>query len=124
MELSHFINGARAAGTSGRFADVFNPATGEVQSQVPLATKDETDTIITASDIDAVIIATPTTFHYDQIHALAAAGKAIFCEKPIDLSSERAAECMAAVKTALFCLVRIGQYIKSTPKLAEGNGHR
>ena len=56
--------------------------------------------IIAATDIDAVIVATPTTFHYDQIHALAASGKAIFCEKPIDLSSARAAECMAAVKDA------------------------
>ena len=56
--------------------------------------------IIAAPDIDAVIVATPTTFHYDQIHALAAAGKAIFCEKPIDLSSTRAAECMAAVDEA------------------------
>ncbi len=54
--------------------------------------------IVTASDIDAVIVATPTTLHYDQIHALADAGKAIFCEKPIDLSSERAAECMARVQ--------------------------
>ena len=56
--------------------------------------------IITADDIDAVIIATPTTLHYEQIHTLAAAGKAIFCEKPIDLSSERAAECMVAVEKA------------------------
>ena len=60
----------------------------------------DADAIIAASDIDAVSIATPTTLHYDQVHALAAAGKAIFCEKPIDLSSERAAECMAAVKAA------------------------
>ncbi len=56
------------------------------------------DKIIHASDIDAVIVATPTALHYDQIHALAAAGKAIFCEKPIDLSSERAAECMQTVE--------------------------
>lgn len=55
------------------------------------------DKIINADDIDAVIVATPTTLHYDQIHALAEAGKAIFCEKPIDLSSERAAECMDVV---------------------------
>ena len=58
------------------------------------------EAIIQAGDIDAVIIATPSAFHYDQVHALAAAGKAIFCEKPIDLSSERAAECLAAVKSA------------------------
>ncbi len=58
------------------------------------------DEIIAATDIDAVIVATPTTLHYDQIHALAAAGKAIFCEKPIDLSSARAAECRTAVQAA------------------------
>ena len=28
-EIGHWINGKRVAGTSGRFADVFNPATGE-----------------------------------------------------------------------------------------------
>ncbi len=36
-ELTHFINGSHVKGKSGRFADVFNPATGEVQSKVPLA---------------------------------------------------------------------------------------
>ena len=41
QELSHFINGNLVKGTSGRFADVFNPATGEVQAQVPLASPDE-----------------------------------------------------------------------------------
>ncbi|SMH58338.1 CoA-acylating methylmalonate-semialdehyde dehydrogenase [Maritimibacter sp. HL-12] len=42
-EVDHWINGARVKGTSGRFADVFNPATGEVQGKVPLATPDELD---------------------------------------------------------------------------------
>ncbi|MEM6489431.1 MAG: CoA-acylating methylmalonate-semialdehyde dehydrogenase, partial [Pseudomonadota bacterium] len=37
VELTHFIGGARVAGTSGRFGDVYNPATGEVQAKVPLA---------------------------------------------------------------------------------------
>ncbi|MDJ1007254.1 MAG: CoA-acylating methylmalonate-semialdehyde dehydrogenase [Paracoccaceae bacterium] len=40
-DLSHFIDGKRAAGRSGRFADVFNPATGEVQARVPLASAAE-----------------------------------------------------------------------------------
>ena len=40
-ELTHFINGRRVAGTSGRFADVFNPATGEIQARLPLATPAE-----------------------------------------------------------------------------------
>ena len=45
-ELSHYIDGAMSKGTSGRFADVMNPATGEVQAKVPLATKDEVDAVI------------------------------------------------------------------------------
>lgn len=56
--------------------------------------------IIAAPDIEAVIVATPTTLHFEQIHAIAAAGKAIFCEKPIDLSAERAAQCQQAVEAA------------------------
>ncbi len=40
-ELYHFIDGQRVSGTSGRFGDVFNPATGEVTKQVPLAGIDE-----------------------------------------------------------------------------------
>ena len=37
QELEHFINGKRVKGTSGRFGDVYNPATGEVIRQTPLA---------------------------------------------------------------------------------------
>ncbi|MCR9110112.1 CoA-acylating methylmalonate-semialdehyde dehydrogenase [Marivita sp. XM-24bin2] len=40
-ELTHFINGAQVKGTSGNFGDVYNPATGEVQSKLPLATPAE-----------------------------------------------------------------------------------
>src|SRR6201988_3030931 len=36
-DITHFIDGASVAGTSGRFADVFNPNTGEVQARVALA---------------------------------------------------------------------------------------
>ncbi len=41
-ELTHFINGAQVKGTSGRFDDVYNPATGEVQYQCPMASAAET----------------------------------------------------------------------------------
>ena len=33
--IPHYIGGKRVEGTSGRSADVFNPATGEVQAQMP-----------------------------------------------------------------------------------------
>lgn len=40
-EIGHFIGGKFVKGTSGRFADVYNPSTGEVQAKVALATKAE-----------------------------------------------------------------------------------
>ncbi len=48
-EIGHWINGKRVAGTSGRFADVFNPATGEVQAKVALASKAELDAAVAAA---------------------------------------------------------------------------
>ena len=39
--LGHYMNGAMTAGTSGRIADVFNPATGEVQATLALASTAE-----------------------------------------------------------------------------------
>ncbi|MBO9420824.1 inositol 2-dehydrogenase [Labrenzia sp. R4_2] len=53
--------------------------------------------IIEGDDIDAVIIGTPTTTHYDLIHQAARAKKAIFCEKPVDLSSDRVRDCVKVV---------------------------
>ena len=44
--IHHWIDGKEAPGTSGRTADVFNPATGEVQAKVDLATKSEMDAAI------------------------------------------------------------------------------
>ncbi len=45
-EIGHWVNGRIVAGTSGRFADVFNPATGEVQARVALAGKAELDAAV------------------------------------------------------------------------------
>ena len=39
--IGHFIGGKHVEGTSGRFADVYNPATGEVQAKVALASQAE-----------------------------------------------------------------------------------
>jgi malonate-semialdehyde dehydrogenase (acetylating)/methylmalonate-semialdehyde dehydrogenase len=41
QDIGHFVNGKRQPGTSGRFAEVFNPATGEVQARVALASAAE-----------------------------------------------------------------------------------
>jgi len=49
QELGHWIDGRRAAGASGRFADVFNPATGEVQARLALASKAELDAAVASA---------------------------------------------------------------------------
>jgi malonate-semialdehyde dehydrogenase (acetylating)/methylmalonate-semialdehyde dehydrogenase len=47
--LTHWINGKHVEGTSGRFGDVYNPATGEVASQVPLASTAELNAAVDAA---------------------------------------------------------------------------
>ena len=47
--IDHFIAGASAPGASGRFGDVFNPNTGEVQARVQLATDAELDRAVQAA---------------------------------------------------------------------------
>lgn len=56
------------------------------------------DTILASSDIDAVVICTPTDTHADLIERAAKAGKAIFCEKPVDLNIARVKHCLQTVK--------------------------
>jgi myo-inositol 2-dehydrogenase/D-chiro-inositol 1-dehydrogenase len=56
--------------------------------------------------IGAVVVASSTDTHADLIMRAAAAGKAIFCEKPVDLALGRARECAQAVARAgVTCLI-------------------
>ncbi|HEY1224285.1 MAG TPA: CoA-acylating methylmalonate-semialdehyde dehydrogenase [Brevundimonas sp.] len=48
-DINHFIDGASFTGASGRFGDVFNPNTGEVQARVQLATVGEVDRAVQAA---------------------------------------------------------------------------
>src|SRR6188472_3181030 len=48
-DITHFIDGASVAGTSGRFGDVFNPNTGEVQARVALASAAELDAAVASA---------------------------------------------------------------------------
>jgi len=56
------------------------------------------DDIADADDIDAVVICTPTDTHATLIERFARVGKAIFCEKPIDLDIERVKACLDVVE--------------------------
>jgi malonate-semialdehyde dehydrogenase (acetylating)/methylmalonate-semialdehyde dehydrogenase len=53
-EIGHWIDGKLVAGTSGRFAEVFNPATGEAEARVALATGDELNAAIASAGVAQV----------------------------------------------------------------------
>ena len=56
--------------------------------------------------IAATVICSSTDTHADLIMSSAAAGKQIFCEKPVDLDVERARQCAAAVERAgVTCMI-------------------
>jgi myo-inositol 2-dehydrogenase/D-chiro-inositol 1-dehydrogenase len=56
------------------------------------------DAILASTDIDAVVICTPTDTHADLIERFTNTGKAVFCEKPVDLSLVRVKACLKVVQ--------------------------
>jgi myo-inositol 2-dehydrogenase/D-chiro-inositol 1-dehydrogenase len=56
------------------------------------------DALLSGSNIDAVLIASSTPTHVTYLKAAARAGKAIFCEKPIDIDWSRTQEAAVALK--------------------------
>ena len=45
-EIGHFIDGRRVGGKSGRFGEVFNPASGEISARVAFASPAEVDAAV------------------------------------------------------------------------------
>jgi myo-inositol 2-dehydrogenase/D-chiro-inositol 1-dehydrogenase len=76
------------------------------------------DEIVAAPDIDAIIICSPTDTHADYIEAGARAGKAILCEKPVDLSAGRIAVCLDRIASTGTALM-IGFNRRFDPSFAE-----
>ncbi len=78
-------------------ADAMAPAAQAIADQYGCDVRTITQ-ILAASDIDAVVICTPTDTHADLIEQFTNAGKAVFCEKPIDLSLDRVKACLKVVR--------------------------
>ena len=49
-EVGHYINGKVQAGASGRYGDVYNPATGELARKVAFANDAEVDAAVIAAN--------------------------------------------------------------------------
>ncbi len=103
------IHGGNAAALAGvKLRYVCDPV-GDAAAQLAQslgATVGTPEAVLADASIDAVLIGSPTDTHSDLIHRAAAAGKHIFCEKPVDLSVPRAVECARAVAAAgVACMI-------------------
>jgi myo-inositol 2-dehydrogenase / D-chiro-inositol 1-dehydrogenase len=94
------VHAAAIAGTPGARLVAVADALPDAASSLAAAygaTVASIDDIIGDAGVDAVFITTPTDVHADLIEQAAVAGKAIFCEKPIDLSVDRVRRCLGIV---------------------------
>ena len=73
--------------------DVANDAARETASALGVTRAQTLDEVWADREVAAVLIATPTDTHVPLITAAVKAGKAVFCEKPIDVDLERARSC-------------------------------
>jgi len=86
--------------STARIAAIYDPLDAAAQAAIDLtgARRATVEEIMADAAIDAVIIATPTDLHATQVEQAAHAGKAIFCEKPIDLDIDRVRACLEVVE--------------------------
>ena len=77
--------------------DVYAPAAKALADKYKAKVLTEEE-VLSDETVDAILICTATDTHADLIEKGARAGKAIFCEKPIDLNVERVEECLTVVK--------------------------
>lgn len=96
----HAVNAAAHSQVQVSYiADVYEPAAQQLAHKVG-AQVASVEQILADTSVTAVIIASSTDTHADLIERSARAGKAIFCEKPVDLNIERVVSSMRAVETA------------------------
>ena len=90
LKLKFIVDPSRAA------ADALAQRTGAAVVDLNAALGD--------ASVSAVIIASSTNAHLEQVLAAAAAGKAIFCEKPLDLDLARARRAAPRLETAVLLM--------------------
>ena len=98
--------------------DPVEVAASEVAAQYGATPTGDADAILGDPGIDAVIIASPTATHIDLLTASVRAGKAVLCEKPIDLDLARVDACWAEIK-GLDGAVMVGFNRRFDPTFAE-----
>jgi len=102
----HAGNIGRQAGVKLRYVIDVDGAAATALAAQHNASVASAETALADPAVGAVIIGSSTDTHADLIVRAAAAGKAIFCEKPVDLAVDRARACAAAVQRAgVTCMI-------------------
>ena len=102
----HAGNVARHPRARLRYVVDVNAAAAEALAARYGAQTSSVEAVLADPAVGAVLICSSTDTHADLIQRAAAAGKAIFCEKPVDLDVERAHACAAAVReTGVTCMI-------------------
>jgi predicted dehydrogenase len=96
----------------------------EIDAALPIAEaagftlSDDLETALADRRVEAVVLATPHSLHADQIVRVAAAGKPVFCEKPLALKRSDAERAVAAVQKAGVA-IGVGQNKRFWPSMVE-----
>ena len=80
-------------------SDIDSDSAKELAIQYGVSVK-PADDVISDPNVDAILIATSTDTHSEFIEKASLSGKAVLCEKPVDLNLNRAKECLDKVSTA------------------------
>ncbi|MEV7392695.1 inositol 2-dehydrogenase [Streptomyces sp. NPDC091215] len=80
-----------------RVCDAVEMAAREVAERFGATPGSDVDAVLADPSVDAVVIASPTPTHVDLLARAVEAGKAVMCEKPIDLDLARVDECRARI---------------------------
>jgi predicted dehydrogenase len=96
----------------------------ELDAALPIAEakgftlSDDLEQALADKRVQAVVLATPHSLHADQIVRVAAAGKPVFCEKPLTLKRADAERAVAAAKKA-GVPIGVGQNKRFWPSMVE-----
>jgi predicted dehydrogenase len=83
-----------------RVVDVVDEVARETGERLGVAWSTSWDDLLRDPDVEGVVIVTPTALHAEMIEQAAAAGKHVFCEKPISLELEPSVRAVEAARAS------------------------
>ena len=108
--IGHVHAGNLAANRRARLVcvcDVVPEAAAKLAARHGVAASSDAASVLAEDAVDAVVIGSSTATHVDLLMASAKAGKAVFCEKPIDLDLDRVVQCREEI-SGLGATIQIG----------------